>query len=375
MFKFSILLSVLLVMVTNALQAQVFANKEVGQKNMELSDSLKSSEYPYALPILGAKATARGFNLPYSAGLSAQYFTQQSDLIIENLQVGFNNGPLYDLDGIVRFDKAIASASAFTVRPDIWLFPFLNIYGILGKSQASTDVGVGIWIQDENNSDINIAKFNTKIDFTATTFGIGFTPTIGVGGGFIALDMNVAWTDVPQLNKPAQTFVFGPRFGKAFKFKEPDRNIAIWVGGFRVKLNSQTEGSIPLSDILDADGSFQEQITMGQQRVEETQVAVEDWWNGLTDLQQQNPVNIAKYNSANSILQGAGNFLAAAENAAGNIENSSVQYTMDKRVADMWNFITGAQFQLNKHFMIRAEYGFLGSRTQFLTGIQYRFGL
>ena len=41
----------------------------------------------------------------------------------------------------------------------------------------------------------------------------------------------------------------------------------------------------------------------------------------------------------------------------------------------MWNFIIGAQFQLNKHFMWRAEYGFLGSRQQFMTGLQYRFGL
>jgi hypothetical protein len=35
----------------------------------------------------------------------------------------------------------------------------------------------------------------------------------------------------------------------------------------------------------------------------------------------------------------------------------------------------GAQYQYNKHFMLRAEYGFLGSRKQFLTSLQYRFGL
>jgi hypothetical protein len=30
---------------------------------------------------------------------------------------------------------------------------------------------------------------------------------------------------------------------------------------------------------------------------------------------------------------------------------------------------------LNMHFMIRAEFGFLGSRQQFIGGLQYRFGL
>ena len=41
----------------------------------------------------------------------------------------------------------------------------------------------------------------------------------------------------------------------------------------------------------------------------------------------------------------------------------------------MWNFILGTQYQLNKHFMLRGEVGFLGSRQQFIGGIQYRFGL
>jgi hypothetical protein len=41
----------------------------------------------------------------------------------------------------------------------------------------------------------------------------------------------------------------------------------------------------------------------------------------------------------------------------------------------MWNFLVGSQFQLNKHWMLRAEVGFMGSRQQFISGIQYRFGL
>ena len=46
-----------------------------------------------------------------------------------------------------------------------------------------------------------------------------------------------------------------------------------------------------------------------------------------------------------------------------------------KEIKDMWNMIIGTQFQLNKHWMIRAEYGFLGSRNQLIGGLQYRFGL
>ncbi|HSR39901.1 MAG TPA: hypothetical protein VLL95_13385, partial [Phnomibacter sp.] len=108
--------------------AQVFTNKAVGKKSADLRDSLKTAEYPYSLPIWGQKATNAGFDLPYSAGISTQYFWQQSDIVIDNLRVGFNGGPMYDLDGLVRFDKAVATAGAVSVRPDIWLFPFLNVY-------------------------------------------------------------------------------------------------------------------------------------------------------------------------------------------------------------------------------------------------------
>ena len=232
---------------------QVFTNKEVGKKNAELIDSLKKSEYPYSLPIWGEKATRAGYALPYSAGLSMQYFIQESDLIIDNLKVGFNNGPMYNLDGLVRFDKAIATASALTVRPDIWVLPFLDVYAIIGKAKASTEVGFGVWIPDSTNTDQEILSAESTVEFQSTTAGLGITPTIGVAGGFLALDMNFAWTDVPQLSKPAFTFVFGPRFGKNFKLKKPDRTIAIWAGGFRVALNSGTQGSINLNEVLPVD--------------------------------------------------------------------------------------------------------------------------
>ncbi len=369
-----IILMSFLAMLSSVVLAQVFTNKEIGQKNADLIDSLKKSEYPYSLPILGAKATKAGYHLPLSAGISAQYFWQESDLIIDNLQVGFNNGPMYNLDEIVRFDLARATASATTVRPDIWLFPFLNIYLIMGKAKASTEVGFGVWVPDSSGTDKQITSASTLIDFNTTTYGFGFTPTIGVGGGFLALDMNWAWTDVPQLDKPARSFVFGPRLGKNFKLKDPRRTIAIWVGGFRVDISSGTNGSIALSEVLPVD-QLGSKVDEGIQKVGNAQQQVDAWWAGLTPAQQQNPVNIAKHNTANRALSRAGEILASADKAINTITSSTVQYSMDKRPKDPWNFIVGSQFQLNKHLMLRAEYGFLGSRTQYLVGLQFRFGL
>ena len=364
----------LFLLIVSGAQAQVFTNKVVGEKNQSKRDSLKNSEYPYSLPIWGAKATQAGYTLPYSAGLSVQYFWQESDLIIENLMVGFNGGKMYNVDDVVRFNKAAATASALTVRPDVWVFPFLNVYGILGKAQASTEVGFGLWLPDSTNTYSEIFATSTKVDFQATTFGIGMTPTIGVGGGFLALDLNVTRSDVPQLSRPTRTFVFGPRMGKNFKLAKPERSIAVWVGGFRVHLNSETDGSVNFSDIIDTD-ALQPKIDEGFEKVGGAQVKVDTWWEGLSPLDQKNPVNIAKYNAANATLTRASEILVAADAALNDDQSASVQYSMDKRPADMWNFIVGSQYQINKHIMFRFEYGFLGSRQQFMGGLQYRFGL
>jgi len=369
-----ILTATVLCLFSAGLHAQVFSNKEVGKKNQALSDSLKQSEYPYVLPIWGEQATKAGFNLPYSAGISTQYFGQRSDLIIENLMVGFNGKAMHDLDGIVRFDMAKSTSDGLSVRPDVWVFPFLNVYAILGRSSASTEVGYSLWLPDTNGVDQQVVALGTKVDFNATTYGFGLTPTIGVGGGFLALDMNCTWTDVPQLDQPAFAFVFGPRLGKQFKLAKPERGLTAWVGGFRFKINTGTTGSIPLGDALPVD-QWQSSIDAGQARVEDLYQQVDAWWNNLTPLEQANPINQAKHNSANAALDRTAGFLVDAESAVGHAETSTVEYSIDKRPADMWNFVVGGQYQHNKHWMLRAEFGFLSSRTQLIAGLQYRFGL
>ncbi len=362
-------------MASSAVFGQVFSDKVVGKKNEAMRDSIENTAYPYTLPIWGAKAAKKGYNLPYSAGIGINYLWQKSDLVINNLNVGFNNGPLYNLDQIVRFDKATSETNSINIRPDVWILPFLNIYGILAYSVPVTSVGFGIWVPDQNSQWHEIFNYKTSANFTGQTLGFGLTPTIGIAGGWFALDVNFSWTDIDALAKPAFVYVIGPRLGKAFKLKKKDQNIAVWVGGFRVQLSSETSGSLALKDVVSGDGSAQAKIDQGQANVAAYQTQVDAWWNSLTPPQQNNPVNKAKYQTANAALGAAGNILNSAEGALNTLSTSTIQYSLSKRVKDSWNFIVGSQFQVNKHYMIRVEYGFLGSREQFLTGLQYRFGL
>jgi hypothetical protein len=356
------------------LSGQVYSNKITGKKDEVLLDSIKAKPYPYILPIWGAKVAAKGFDLPYSAGLSLNYAWQNSDLVIDNLLVGFNNGPMYNIDEIIRFNSAVSTTSLLTFRPDLWVLPFLNVYGLITKGNSSTEINAGLWLPDTANVWSEVTSFSSKAEFTATGMGFGMTPTVGIAGGFMAFDMNVVWTDVSALDKPVFSFVFGPRFGKSFKFKKPERTLAVWAGGFRVHISSETNGSLMLSEVMPID-DMQSKVDDGMQKVEDAEVSVDEWWNGLSSEEQKNPVNAAKYETANRVIGKTSEVLTSIDGALSNAETASVQYSLTKRPKDMWNFIVGSQFQINKHLMIRAEYGFLGTRQQLTTGLQYRFGL
>ena len=372
--KMICLLSVCMILISPAiLKAQYTTDKLVGQKNKTTIDSMKTAQYPYLLPIWGQKVVRKGFELPYSAGLSMQYLGQKSDITINNLQIGFNNGPKYSLDELVRFDQATTTTNGINFRPDFWLFPFLNVYGVLARSNTSTAIKAGVWLPDSSGWH-KILDINTKANFVATTYGFGITPTVGIGGFFLAVDMNFTWSDIKELEKPAAVFIFGPRLGKNFNFEKPGRSLAVWVGGFRVKMDNGTSGSLNTSDLFDLE-HWQSKIDSGYAKVSSSQENVNAWWDGLSPAEQKNPINIAKYETANAALAKASNVLVSASQILTNAGNSTIQYSLDKKPKDMWNFIIGAQFQLNKSLMVRAEYGFLGSRQQLVTGLQYRFGL
>ena len=257
--------------------------------------------------------------------------------------------------------------------PDL-AFMMTSGHRIFTQAKTSTEINAGVWLPDTSNVWREVTAFSSKANFNATGLGFGMTPTLGVGGGWLALDMNMTWQSISVLDKPVFTFVFGPRMGKSFKLKKPQSNIALWAGAFRLKIKAETSGSLPLNEVIPIDG-LQVKVDNGLARVESGQAAVDDWWSGLTPAEQRNPANIAKYETANRTLDAAGNLFNSMDAALNDDQYATVQYSLNKRPKNMWNFIVGTQYQINKHFMIRAEGGFLASRTQFIGGLQYRFGL
>lgn len=345
-YKIGIVLVVFLISLQVAYSQ--YANTKIKSKYEQYTDSLKNVTYDYTFPIFGQKVYKKGFDIPYPGGLMANYIWMKQDILITNLQLGFSNEnediPLTPVD-FIEFGNNTNKSGMVNFRPDLWVFPFLNVYGLFGHGNSTTEVNI-----------ISPLNFTSKVEQELTTMGFGVMGAAGVGPVFLTVDANWTWSKPKLLNEPVKVSVLGIRFGHSFVFKhKPQSNIAVWVGTMRASLSSTTSGSIALNEALPE--SFWDS----------KDEYVNNYWDWYNSLNPNNPIDNAKIQVADEVFTPIVNSI---DNANG---DGIVSYSMDKQVKDMWNGLVGAQYQLNKHWQLRTEAGLVGNRKSFLVSINYRF--
>ncbi|ETN94195.1 hypothetical protein [Zhouia amylolytica] len=300
-------------------------------------DSIQQMEYDYTFPILGKQAYKRGYDIPFPWGVSAIYFTQKQEINITQTAIGFNGSNKVDISNFINFGPTIATTNAYTVRPDLWIFPFLNIYGILGGGTTETEVTL-----------LDPISLQTDQHFGAKSFGLGATLAGAVGPIWIAWDNNYNFVDVDVIVEPVPAFNSSLRIGHSFMDPiKPTRSLSVWSGVFYQSLQSDTEGSIAIQNIFPniGDGNIIEDMYRWAETLPPAQkFVVNKIINKMEDI-------------ANGIDPG----------------NANIDYKLEKEVAAPFNLILGAQYQFNKHWQLRSELGVFGKRSQFLLNLNYRF--
>jgi hypothetical protein len=131
-------------------------------------------------------------------------------------------------------------------------------------------------------------------------------------------------------------------------------NIIPWVGVLYTNLSSETVGSIAFSEIFPDDGSSS---------ADNIQEKLDNWYNDLSK-----PLQKKLEDTYNKLSDG----LATG---AENIQNSSIQYEMQKTIDKPFNLIIGGQYQYNLRWQVRGEAQILGDRFGGLISLNYRFGI
>jgi hypothetical protein len=318
------------------------------KRRQQLIDSLKNTPYPYVFPILGDKVRKKGITLPLPHGIMVNYLPGTQNIAMSDLAVGFNHESKYDLSEIVTFENVKANMQIVNVRPDTWVLPFLNIYGLAGY--ASGDINVHL---------------SAPVDFTTVQkvqgpfFGLGAMLTGAISGIFIANDYNYSWSFNERLDKPATIFMTGLRAGPVIRFKEKrEMNVTFWGGFAYSSLNSKTTGSIDFKDVFTDAGT----------NMDEAQAKLDAWYQEAYDGARTE----SKKEAIQALYDKTSGAITRIKNG---VDAGSIQYEMQKSFNKPFNCLAGAQWQINNVWQLRSEYQFLGDRKLLLLSVMYRFGI
>lgn len=337
MWKYT-LISFLLILLEVAAMAQAGAGMKIGDKDKHYKDSLRRAGYPYRFPILGSRMVEKGFSVQYPVGAMLNLMGGEQAVNITDLKVGFNDVEPVPLD-FIKFGDVKAHMQTATTRLDLWILPFVDLYGILGLVQAKTNVNINAPFQ-----------FSSEADFKGYTMGLGTTLAGGYHGIITITDINYTWTHLDNLDNTVKSFMVTPRLGYNFQFIEhPGRSVAAWVGATGLFVNKGTSGSIDLADLRPTMDPGQ-----AQKIIDET----EQWYQSLTRPQQAVVKRIAEavLNKMNDLP-----------------DDITINYSLKKNPVSNWSMVVGAQYQFNKRWQVRTEVGFLGGRKSLLLSGNYRW--
>jgi hypothetical protein len=287
-------------------------------------------------PIWGRKAIEKGFDLARPLGLNVIGVYVDQNIAISNLGLSTGENPIQATD-FIGFGTNTSTVTTANLRADLWVLPFLNVYAIGGVAKANTTVEV-----------VAPIGFTSSVDQNGTYFGTGLTAAVGVKRFFVSVDQNWTWTKLEKLDDAVTGRVLSFRVGRTNKLG-PQKRLAFWLGAMRVKIASETQGSINLSEAIPP-----ETVDAIRDRLET--VEDETWYQDLEPAQK-----VVVDQIVDRLLSGGGGDL-------------KINYRIDKSIADPWNMLVGSNLDLNKRWTIRGEVGFLGRFSVLLNAV-YRLDL
>ena len=274
--------------------------------------------WDHKLPFMAQKVIDKGYDLPLPYGIGLTYANVDQAQLLNSLQVGINDRDVIPFE-FVGFDNARSKSNSYSLKADAWLFPFMNVFVMLGKLDGHAPMDV---VLDGNGMldhlDISCSglppnplcpllgdkTFTLPIDtnFEGTTYGIGTTLAAGWKGWFVAIPMNLTYADMQGSQTDGFSYTITPRFGKVLNLGR-NGNLSLFAGG----------------NYLNSD------LTI--------------------DGYAETPDGLLRFD-----------------------------YIIDQENKDKWNVLLGLNWDINRRLSWSVEYdGFIGSRDAIISSISWKF--
>jgi len=173
----------------------------------------------------------RDFYEPWGVGID--FYTMDQDYEIKRLQ--------FDLPGVSLDDPSLLKVrnkvQHYDVKLDVWLTPFLNVFGILGHINADTTV-------DLSNVPVVGLPFPLRklpVSYDGTVYGGGLTLAYGGDVWFTSVTATMTDTSLSgNFDSSVKTFTAQPRIGAIWD------KWTFWVGGLYLDTDEKHSGTIDL---------------------------------------------------------------------------------------------------------------------------------
>lgn len=338
--------------------------------NPEINENSKEV-YPYRLPIWGQKAVDKGYGdqLQLPLGFNLNYINAFIDMEITAFELKLGDT---DLTGIINpetlnFKEVSATTNGVNFRADAWILPFLNVYALFSKVAGGTNVVLEpTWRDADGDIILQLPEFKADVNFDAVAYGVGSSLVFGVDNYFLNSDINYSATATELLEKNVGFLTLSARAGYKFdlRSKTNDRFIAAYVGMmYRDFVGAKgSNGSIQFNEVFpNIDNVFNDKVDT---KIAENEAEIENL-NPILDASE-----IVKLKAQNQFLTSLQNRINDNE-----VFSTNVNYFIKKDLIQTSTFQFGFNFQINKQWMLRGEYGVSASQRFLLTGLQYRFGI
>jgi len=189
-----------------------------------------------ALPFM--KDLAGDTELPRPWGISIDFYTMDQDYDIKDLQFALPGISLGDPSQIEVTNEVMH----YDIQADVWLLPFLNVFGLIGKVDTDTMV-------DLSKVEITGLPFSLgtlPVSFDGTVYGLGFTLVYGTENWFVSATTTYTETSTSgALDSSVDSLAIQPRIGLIRD------NWRFWAGSMYLDVDEKHSGTFPLPVIGD----------------------------------------------------------------------------------------------------------------------------
>lgn len=275
-----------------------------------------------ALPLFAQRVIDKGYDLPnpYDVGLSVYIGSQ--DVEIGSLAVGFNGQPQQDLD-FVKFPHSRIDTQTLQLQAGAWVFPFLNVYGIVGHVEGKGDIDItidGAGLMDYLGIPgcsappalrpaicSQTLKGTAHADYKGNSYGAGLTAAGAWHDLFFALPITYVVSDLSISETKTKAWNIAPRVGWNFHLADTGM-VTAYAGGTYLKNDSYITGKFVFDTSSTAIG-----------------------------------------------------------------QDTTLEYNISEHPKMRWNALVGGNWMINKSWSLAAEVGFAGTRDDVIVTGFYRF--